>query len=269
MSGADQYQKEEDTMTDRQSLPGKFVWFEHVSRDVKKAQAFYSDVLGWTVQAFPMGAHTYEMIYADGTMIGGYATPKADRQPSHWIAYVSVESVDAAVKTTTANGGHVIDAPYDIPNVGRAARIADPQGAEISLFTNAAGDPPDTGSVPVGHFVWNELHTSDVTKALEFYGKVVGFSHRGMDMGAGGMYHVLSKGGVERGGVTHWLAPGTPPHWLPYVHVDDVEATIRRTKQHGGSVTFGPEDIPNVGRLGGLVDPTGAALAFIKPNPRG
>ena len=50
--------------------------------------------------------------------------------------------------------------------------------------------------------------------------------------------------------------------------MDDVDTTIARTKKHGGSVTFGPEDIPGVGRLGGLMDPTGAALAFIKPNPR-
>jgi len=255
-------------MTDRKPLPGKFVWFEHVSRDPKKAQTFYGEVFGWTVQAFPMGAHPYEMIHAGETMLGGYATPKGERQPAHWIAYVSVESVDAAAKTAVANGGRIVDAPFDIPDVGRAARVADPQGAEISLFRNASGDPPDTASIPVGHFVWNELHTTDVAKALTFYEKVVGFAHRGRDMGPGGMYYLLAKGGVERGGMTHWLAPGAPPHWLPYVHVDDVDRTIARAKAHGGTVTFGPEDIPDVGRLGGLVDPTGAALAFIKPNPR-
>jgi predicted enzyme related to lactoylglutathione lyase len=255
-------------MTDRKLIPGKFVWFEHVSRDSKKAQAFYQAVFGWTVQAFPMGPATYEMIHAGDTMLGGYATPKTDHQPSHWIAYVSVADVDTAAKATTANGGKIVEAPYDIPTVGRAARIADPQGAEISLFTNSSGDPADTGSVPAGHFIWNELHTTDVTKALAFYEKVVGFSHKGMDMGPGGTYYGLSKNGVERGGVTHWLAPNARPHWLPYVHVEDVDGTISRVKANGGSVTFGPEDIPGVGRLGGLVDPTGAALALIKPNPR-
>jgi uncharacterized protein len=42
-------------MSDRKPLPEKFVWFELVSKDPKTAQAFYGDVLGWTVQAFPMG----------------------------------------------------------------------------------------------------------------------------------------------------------------------------------------------------------------------
>ena len=31
-------------MSDRKRLPGKFVWFELVSKDPKKAQAFYGDV---------------------------------------------------------------------------------------------------------------------------------------------------------------------------------------------------------------------------------
>src|SRR2546422_7593356 len=33
-------------MSNRKLLPGKFVWFELVSRDAKKAQAFYGEVLG-------------------------------------------------------------------------------------------------------------------------------------------------------------------------------------------------------------------------------
>ena len=253
-------------MSDRKPLPGKFVWFEHLSKDAKNAQAFYGHVLGWKVQGFPMGDQTYEMIFAGETMIGGYATPKTD-QPSHWLSYVSVEDVDAAAKAATANGGKVVEEPHEIPDVGRTARIADPQGAELCPFKNAMGDPADEWATQ-GRFFWNELHTTDPVKALAFYEKVVGFSHRAMDMGPGGVYQVLSKGGVERGGVTHWLAPGAPPHWLPYVHVDDVDATLGRATRHGGTVLFGPEEIPGVGRLGGFTDPTGAALAMIKPKPR-
>jgi predicted enzyme related to lactoylglutathione lyase len=245
--------EEDNTVSDHKLLPGKFVWFELASKDAKKAQAFYHEVLGWRVEPFPMGDFTYEMIYAGDTMIGGYAVPKTDRQPSHWIAYVSVENVDAAAKAAVANGGKVIEAPSEIPGVGRTARIADPQGAEICVFRNASGDPADTPSTPPGHWVWNELHTTDVAKALLFYEKVVGFSHRSMDMGPGGTYHILSKGGVDRGGATSYLAPGAPAHWLP----------------HGATILFGPEDLPGVGRLGGFSDPTGAALAIIKPLPMG
>jgi predicted enzyme related to lactoylglutathione lyase len=207
-----------------------------------------------------MGEATYDMILAGDTldtMIGGYALPKNDRQPSHWISYVSVEDVDAAAKSATANGGKVVEVAFDAPGVGRSARIAHPQGAELSLFKNATGDPPDAPSTPGPRFCWNELHTPDTTKAVSFYEKVIGFSHRSMDMGPGGIYHILSKGGIDRGGVTSHLAAGVSPHWLPYVAVDDAEATT----------PVSPEDIPGVGRFGVMVDPTGAMLAIIKPLP--
>ena len=253
-------------MADRKLLPGKFVWFELVSKDAKKAQAFYGEVLGWKVQQFPMGNSTYDMIYAGDTMIGGYAHPKSDLQPAHWISYASVEDVDATVKAATANGGKVVEAPYDIPTVGRTARIADPQGAELCPFRSLEGDPADA-LPPRGGWCWNELHTNDPAKALAFYEKVLGFSHRSMDMGPGGTYHILSKGGVDRGGVTSHLPGGVPPHWLPYVAVDDADATIARARKRGATIPMSPEDIPGVGRFGVLQDPTGAVLAIMKPLP--
>src|SRR5262249_8458281 len=120
----------ETTMSDRKLIPGKFAWYELVTREAKKAQAFYGEVLGWRVEGFPMGNFSYDMIYAGPTMIGGYAMPRNDR-PSHWIAYVSVEDVDASAKVAVENGGKIVEPPSDIPNVGRRARIADPQGAEL------------------------------------------------------------------------------------------------------------------------------------------
>jgi predicted enzyme related to lactoylglutathione lyase len=257
-------------MSERKPLPGKFVWFELVTGDTKKAQAFYGEVLEWKAVPFPMGKFTYEMIYAGDTpdtMIGGYAPPKGDGQPSRWLSYVSVEDVDAAAKAATANGGKVVEAPSDIPGVGRRAGIVDPQGAELYLLKNATGDLPDTPAAPPGRFFWDELHTTDPTTALAFYKKVVGFSHRSIDMGPGGTYHIVSQGGVDRGGVTSHLSGGAQPHWLPYVAVDDTDATIARAKKHGATIPIPPQDIPGAGRFGVLQDPTGAVLAVMKPIP--
>jgi uncharacterized protein len=258
-----------NAMSDRKPLPGKFVWFELVSRDAKRAQVFYGGVFGWRVQGFPMGDLAYEMILTGDTldtMIGGYAVPRSDRQPSHWISYVSVEDVDAAAKATVAHGGKVVEGPFDIPGVGRSARTADPQGAELSLFKSATGDPADAPT-PSGRWVWNELHTTDPTTALAFYEKAVGFSHRAMDMGPGGIYHIVSRGGVDRGGVTGHLPSGVLSHWLPYVAVDDVDTTTARARNLGGTIVLGPEDIPGVGRFAVFQDPTGAMLAILKPRP--
>jgi predicted enzyme related to lactoylglutathione lyase len=251
-------------MADRKLLPGLFVWFEHVSPDVKKAQAFYAEVFGWRVEPFPMGESKYDMIYTGDTMIGGYM-PQT-RGPAHWISYVSVEDVDAAAKTAAASGGKVIEPPFDIPPVGRTAKIADPQGAELYLFKNREGDPPD-GDAPNGGFFWNELHTTDAKGALAFYAKVVGYGHTAKDMGPAGVYYVISGSGADRGGVSSHLGPGVRPHWLPYVKVDDPDATIARAKKLGAKIAVELEDIPNVGRFAMLQDPTGAMLAVMKPKP--
>ncbi len=166
-----------------------------------------------------------------------------------------------------AYGGKVLDAPSDLPGVGRKARIADPQGAELGLLTDARGDKPDAPATS-GGWLWNELHTTEPTTALSFYEKVLGVSHRSMDMGSGENYHILSRGGVDRGGVTGHLPAGAPPHWLPYVAIDDVDATIARARKLGARIPVGPEDIPDIGRFGVLEDPTGAVLAIMKPLPR-
>src|SRR5262249_15311102 len=173
---------------------------------------------------------------------------------------------DAAVRAAAASGGRVVDAPYEIPTVGRTARIADPQGAEICPFKSATGDPADEHASQ-GRFFWNELHTTDTVKALAFYKKGLGFSSRAMAMGPGGTYRILERNGVDRGGATEHMAAGERPHWLPYVFVDDPDATIATAKRLGATVQVGPADIPGVGRFGVFQDPTGAVLAIMKPRP--
>jgi len=198
-------------------------------------------------------------------MIGGYPPTGGEGKPSHWIATVWVENVERSVNAAMANGGTVLDLPSDLPGVGRKARIADPQGAELGLVTDHRGDKPDAPA-PSGNWLWNELHTTQPTQALSFYEKVVGFTHRSIDMGPGSKYHILSRDGVDRGGVADHLSGGA--HWLPYVAVDDVDRAIASARRRGARIPAGPEDIPGIGRFGLLEDPTGALLAVMKPLPR-
>lgn len=246
-------------------IPGKFVWYELVTPDAQRAQAFYGEVLGWKTQSFPMGDFSYDMVFVGDGMIGGYARPTRDDEPSHWIACVSVTDVDASARSATENGGMVLEPPLDIPHAGRRARIADPQGAELYLFKREMDDPPD-GPAPLGAFCWNELYTPDPRGAVAFYEKVVGFAHVERRVGPES-YYILSAGGEDRGGVTHHLPPGVPAHWLPYVHIDDADAATARAQQSGGTVHVQPADIPGVGRFGVVQDPTGALLAVLKPLP--
>jgi predicted enzyme related to lactoylglutathione lyase len=53
-----------------------------------------------------------------------------------------------------------------------------------------------------------------------------------------------------------------PSAWLPYIGVEDVDATFAKVEALGGTVWVKPTDIPNVGRFAVVSDPTGAMFAL-------
>jgi hypothetical protein len=56
--------------------------------------------------------------------------------------------------------------------------------------------------------------------------------------------------------------------WVPYVAVEDVDATVAKAQELGGSAVIEGMDVPNVGRIAVLTDPNGAAFGIIKPQPQ-
>jgi hypothetical protein len=247
-------------------LPGKFVWFEHMSSDVPKARKFYEQLFAWHTEVMPMGDKRYSMIHNGDEGIGGYTESPAG-VPNHWIGYVSVPDVDQTHAAALAAGAKQLMAPTDFGPVGRGSAIKDPTGAPFCLWKSADADRPDAPQTPVGSWCWNELWTPDEQTALAFYEKVFGYTHDTMDMGEQGTYYMLKKDGVPRAGLMRSVEPKAPPMWLPYVAVADCDATAEKAKSLGGQVVYAPHDIPNVGRFSVLVDPLGAAVAIIKLAP--
>ena len=53
------------------------------------------------------------------------------------MTYIAVDDVEATVAATTAAGGAVAQAPFDVPGVGRIAMIKDPSGAVVGVMQPA------------------------------------------------------------------------------------------------------------------------------------
>jgi predicted enzyme related to lactoylglutathione lyase len=247
-------------------LPGKFVWFEHLSNDIAAARAFYEKLLGWNTESMAMpGGTSYAMIHNGESPIGGYASARPGA-PAQWMSYLSVADVDSAYKAALAAGAKSIVAPTDYASAGRMATIADPTGGVFSIWRGAQDDPPEVEQTPVGGWIWNELTTQDEQTALAFYEKVFGFDHDAMDM-ADGTYYVLKQGGKGRAGLVKAPAASVPTMWTPYVCVDDADARAARARELGATLVVAPADIPDVGRFAVFVDPQGAGLAILKPSP--
>lgn len=112
-------------------------WTELATRDLARAETFYSGLLGWKTSAHEGGPSAYKVgATADGP-VGGLMemTPDWGDLPSHWAIYLQVENVDATVERAQALGGSVCVPPLDAPGVGRLAMLVDPSGANFYVIT--------------------------------------------------------------------------------------------------------------------------------------
>jgi uncharacterized protein len=249
---------------------GRFVWFEYVGKDAKKAQAFYGELFNWKTQDVPMpgmpDAGSYTMIVANGKTIGGYlGQPKGAPDQHHWLSSLQVADVTATVAKVRQLGGKVRMEPVKMGDFGTKAVVADPFDATFAVWQ--PGKPEGTGDYreEAGTWCWDELASPDPDKAISFYKAIGGFEEQRMDMGEMGTYHILQSDGKGRAGVTKPMMPQQPIAWLPYVHVASADQTHDKATKLGAKIFVPPTDIPDVGRFSVFADPNGAAIAILQP----
>ena len=120
---------------------GTFCWNELATTDLDAAKKFYTELFGWQLKDSQAAGMVYHEIVVGSQHIGGLYQmgPEFGGAPAHWVAYVSVDDVDASARRVEELGGKVCVPPTDIPNTGRFCVINDPAGATISLVTLKGG----------------------------------------------------------------------------------------------------------------------------------
>jgi predicted enzyme related to lactoylglutathione lyase len=245
---------------------GSFVWYELLSTDVAAAKAFYAKLVGWSMQDMPMPGMSYTLLFAGATQVGGMMTIPADGARAglrpYWGSYIEVDDCDGAASKVERLGGKIHRAPTDIPNVGRFAAVADPQGAMFNLFKPTQSGERSVSNTP-GQVSWHELHTQDWAKAFNFYSEMFGWQKgESHDMGPMGTYQLFTINGVPSGGVFNSPAAGAAPFWLVYFNVAEIEAGAKRITEGGGKITNGPMQVPGGTWVVQAADPQGAAFAL-------
>jgi uncharacterized protein len=118
-----------------------------------------------------------------------------------------------------------------------------------------------------GTFCWTEIGCSDSAKSMEFFKNVFGWEFKAGGGTDGGMeYNEFSTtAGAEQVGGLYQADPawGMPPHIMNYLAVDDVDENTARAEQLGAKV-HRKMDVPGVGRIAIIEDPTGAMFATYK-----
>ncbi len=117
-----------------------------------------------------------------------------------------------------------------------------------------------------GRLVWYELLTSDPKAATAFYTEVIGWKTQ--PFGSDGSYTMWVGSQGPLGGVTRMpeqaAKMGASPYWQANVMVQNVDESIAKVKQLGGTV-YHVETVPSVGKLAVIADPQGAVLALFQP----
>jgi uncharacterized protein len=248
---------------------GRFAWHELHTTDRARALRFYGQLAGWETRELPMGpGEPYGLCLIQGKDVAGITRSKAGPDvPPHWLPYIAVDDVDASAAKALDLGGRSLNAPMDIPNVGRFAVIADPQGAAFALYKHSRPYDEEPAVPPIGGFCWEELLTTDPEAAATFYAALFGYKLDSVDMGPGGPYRILRRGDRQTAGIMKMPAMVPRPYWLTYIHVTDVDASTKLAKEIGGQVYMPPADIPKVGRFSVIADPTTATIALFKGAP--
>lgn len=108
-----------------------------MTEDTKKAQSFYTALLGWTTQDHDMGDMTYTIFMAGDKNIGGMLQTPQDlvgKVPPHWMSYICVKDIDATLEKAKNLGAHVKVPVTNAADKGKFAIMIDPTGAHIAFW---------------------------------------------------------------------------------------------------------------------------------------
>ena len=252
--------------------PGTPSWVDLGTPDVAGSTAFCTALFGWTADAVTddAGNHVYTMFSKGGRYVAGLGgqPPGMEGAPPIWSTYISVADATHTCALIEKAGGQVVMPTMQVFESGSMAVATDPTGVFFRIWQpmehigSGVVNEPDTYS-------WNELISSDVERAKQFYSEVFGWTYEGMDIGPDGTYWVVQGG--ESGGRAGLMSrpvglpAEVPDHWEVYFMVADIRAKMDDVVARGGQVLFGPETVPGVGQIGTVVHPAGGVFSLMQP----
>ena len=249
------------------TLLGRPVWYELMTTDMKAAETFYKNVVGWTTEPFAGAGQPYTALNrSDGVGIGGIMNrPSEVKAPPFLAMYIAVPKLEDAVAQIMQRGGKTHTDVIAIDGVGRMQLMMDPQGAAFYIIEPASSEQRPEGAPEIGDASWHELMTTDMNAALKFYTEVFHWQPgQSMDMGPMGMYQIFNRPHGQIGGMMNKSKEmaDVPPNWQIYFRVPDVDAAAERIKDNGGKILNGPMDVPDGDRIVNAMDPQGAAFGL-------
>jgi len=115
---------------------GRVIHFEIHADDVDRAERFYTEVFGWTVQRYG-GPMDYRLLTTgpddqtgiNGAVLKRQGPPPTPGQPvSAYPCTIAVDSIEEIERAVPAAGGAQVLDRMEVPEVGRLAYFTDTEG---------------------------------------------------------------------------------------------------------------------------------------------
>jgi predicted enzyme related to lactoylglutathione lyase len=110
-------------------------------------------------------------------------------------------------------------------------------------------------------FAYAELHTDAPAAAKAFYSQLLSWRMEDAPKSEGRYTEIEPGEGFPAGLTQNKYGGGS--HWLPYIRVDDIAASLEKAKRLGATARGEIVQIPE-GKFSVLVDPTGAPFGLFE-----
>ena len=117
----------------------------------------------------------------------------------------------------------------------------------------------DSGNKHLGHVVWHDLITPDITQSQKFYSAVFNWQFKAVNDD----YVLVSKNGDLIAGMAQLDNSNQASHWLALISVDDVDTISEKVNAQGGKVLISKATIEGRGDVAVMSDSQGAVFSVI------
>ena len=115
-------------------MANPFCHIELLTENPGQAKEFFGQLFDWKFEDFQMPEGTYTMINVGEGTGGGMMKNPIPNTPSHWLAYVQIDDLQAYTEKAKSLGATICKEITEIPETGSFSVIQDPTGAVLALW---------------------------------------------------------------------------------------------------------------------------------------